>query len=147
MDLSLEEQERLMDLDNEAHQLIVGWAYLRSNLRRALSSGDSSRLSAMATPEVLACVSRASRQTIPSESPQLQLLGVDWLDGEHVIYRVREACPSALAGVLIGPGLLEATVSCGRGGDWRLRALEAVEAVDPDQLLHDGLYAKAWVSA
>lgn len=142
--LSHEELDLLQDLDNQSHQLLVGWAYLRSHLRRALVSGDVTALARLALPQALERVCRAARQTLPGESPPLQLLDVDWLDEGNVIYRVREADPSALSAALVGSGLLlEATVSLARGCDWRLRALRPATKIDPDQPLRDGLYAAA----
>lgn len=141
MDLSREDQENLLELDNRIHHLLVGWGYLRAHLRRALKNGED--LARLAVPEVRACVRQAGARDLPLETPRLQLFDVNCLNDEHVLYRIRETTPSALAAALVGPGLLEARICRGPNDDWRLLSLKAVDAQDPDHPVYDSLYTAA----
>lgn len=139
--LDFSERECLGEMDEDELLLIVGWAYLRKHLRQAIVTGNLNHIAPLSQPAVLARLRSAAKHELPSESPALQFIAVDWLDEDNVLYTIREAERSALSIELCGSLYLEVTISCANRADWRLRDIRFATGPDPDRRVLDSCFA------
>jgi hypothetical protein len=141
MELTPEELESLAEQDAAEQQLLLGWAYLRRQLRRALAAGDVRAIDALAAEPVVTLLRHRVRQELGAETPRLQIAGVDWLGEETVLYSVIEE-PSQLSAALVGsPFHLHAQVSLSSQGQWRLETLGLATSFDSDHRILDAAFS------
>jgi hypothetical protein len=113
--------------------MILAWGAFRERLRQALASGDQERhlegaLRGDLYREIAPRLGELPLVDVDEEPPAVQILAVDMDDEGRFVYTIRETMRSGLAAlVLAEEGLMEADLSMGESGLFRLDALRSAD--------------------